>query len=77
MHRPKQRGQEALSPKCSEYLVILCFERRCPKQNTLARQSKNPTSPQKKYFGLPTPLGEYTILETKFEAWEGIFNTVE
>jgi len=32
------------------YLVILCFERRCPKQNTVARLKSKFLAPTKKYF---------------------------
>jgi len=42
------------APKSSEYLVILCFERRYPKQNTVARlKSKSPP----KIFWPPKILG--------------------
>ena len=36
------------------YLVVLCFERRCPKQNTVARWKSKYLPP--KHFGLATPL---------------------
>jgi len=42
-------------PKFLAYVVILCFERRCPKQNTVARLKSNIlTAPQ--MIGLATPL---------------------
>jgi len=34
-HWPSHGGQRAMPSKCLEYLVILCFERRYPKQNTV------------------------------------------
>ena len=36
-HRCRQGGKGAISPKFLAFLVILCFERRCRKQNTVAR----------------------------------------
>jgi len=36
-HRPSQGASRPLSPEFVECLVILCFERRYPKQNTAAR----------------------------------------
>ena len=44
-------ARAAMPPKFPAYLFVLCFVRRCPKQNTVARlQSKYLTSP--KNFGL-------------------------
>jgi len=43
VHRCNQGGQKGHAPKFLAYLVILCFERRCHKQHTVARlKSKIP-----------------------------------
>jgi len=36
-HSRSQGGQRPCPPKFLAYLVVLCFERRCPKPNTVAR----------------------------------------
>ena len=36
-HRRSQEGKGAMPPKCLEHTVILCFERRCSKQNGVIR----------------------------------------
>jgi len=47
IQKRSQGGKGPWPPRFLTYLVVLCFERRCPKPNTLAR-SQN--------FGLATPL---------------------
>jgi len=44
------------SPKFLAYLVILYLERRCRKQNTVARLKSKNLCPPKKFFGLATLL---------------------
>jgi len=44
-----------MPPKLLACLVILCFERRCPKQNIVARLKSKDLHPPKN-FGLTTPL---------------------
>jgi len=58
-HRRSQGGHGAIPPQFLKYLVILCFERRCPKQNTVASLKSNIRHPNfwpPKNFGLATPL---------------------
>ena len=54
--RPSQGGQRGHGPpKCLEHIVILCFERRFSKQNSVLRQ-KIKDFASAKIFGLATPL---------------------
>jgi len=48
-------GRGPFPPKCLAFLVISCFERRCRKQNTIARLKSKHFPPQ--ICGLATPLG--------------------
>jgi len=41
------RGVKGHGPKFLAYLVILCSERQCPKQNTVARLKSKYLAPQK------------------------------
>jgi len=46
--RRNQGGQGAMPSKnFLAYLLTFCFERRCPKQNTVARIKSNDLAPQK------------------------------
>ena len=45
IHRRSQRGTTALH-KFLEYIVVLCFERRYPKQNSFFRLKSNILVPQ-------------------------------
>jgi len=44
-------GKGAMTPKFLAYLVILCFERRCPKHNTVARLKSKDFPPNKLWTG--------------------------
>jgi len=54
-HSRSQGAHGAILPKFLEYLLILCFERRCPKQNTADRPKSKVLAPPK-IFGLATTL---------------------
>jgi len=52
-----RRAKEECPPKLVAYLVILCFERRCPKQNTVARLKSIDFPPKKFWTGHATVRG--------------------
>jgi len=62
-------GQGGHAPKFLTYLVILCFEKQCPKQNYCCSPKVKYFAPQivcpPKIFGLATPL----IYSTLFIFW--------
>jgi len=49
-------ARRAMAPTFLAYLVILCFEKRCPKQNTVSYLKSNDWPPTN--FGLTTSLNE-------------------
>jgi len=52
-----------MPPKFLAYLVILCFDRQCPEQNTVARLKSKYLAPRKK-FGLAALLPVTTFIQT-------------
>jgi len=68
LHRRRQRGRKGpYLPKFLENIVILCFERRFSKQNSVIRLKSN-ISPPPKIFGLATPLPDWTF----FSSWQPV-----
>jgi len=59
-HRRSQGGKGSMSPKFLAYPVIWCHERRCRKQNTVARLKTKYLPPQN--FGLATLLDNNNII---------------
>jgi len=60
-HRRSQGGKGVMPPKFLEYFVILCFESRCPKQNTVARLKSNDLAPPTIWAGYATVPAVYFI----------------
>jgi len=66
--------QGSHAPKFLAYLVVLCFEKRCPKQNTVARLKSKYLSQKK--FGLATLLAVAYKLDSAlfFSAEQSVHN---
>ena len=59
-HRRNQRGAKgAMPPRCLENIVILCFERRFSKQNSVIRLKSNILPPPKFWAGYVTATSCY------------------
>jgi len=80
-HRRRQGGQRDHPPKFLENIVILCFERRFTKQNSVIRLKSSIFGPPKFFgpsqiFGLATPLiGENRTAKTRERFAESSFTT--
>jgi len=62
-HRRSQEDQRGRgSPKFIAHVVVLCFERQCPKPNTVARLNSKYLAPQKFRAGYAINVGASTFL---------------